>query len=127
MRAEKREAVLVIFHLLHGDIPSLHRVALGAIGAHLATMNIGVAVGAIFADVREDRLNMALGAFHFFVHPAQRIARLVVIEFWDRPYRTPSRRGVAVLARNSKGTMRVASDLFLVVGGGMDARRRHPH
>lgn len=100
MRAQKRKAVLVILHLLYRDIPSLHGVTLCAIGAHLAAMNIGVAIGAILADVCKDRLDMALDAAHFLVHPTQRIAGLVVIKFRNRAYGTPSRRGVAVLAGN---------------------------
>jgi hypothetical protein len=87
-----------------------------------------VTVGAVLADVGEDWLEMALDAFYFFVHPAQGIARFVVIEFRDRAYRAPSRSGMAVLTRNGKGTMRIASGLFLGGGGGgMDAYRCRPH
>lgn len=127
MCAEKGEAVLVILHLLHRDIPTLNGVALRAIRSHLAAVNIRVAVGTVTADVRENWLNVTLDAFHFFVHAAQGIARFVVIEFRDSAYWAPSGSGVAVLARNGKGTMRVASGLFLRISGGMDRRRHHPH
>lgn len=70
MSPKKREPILVILHLLHRDIPTLHGVALGAIRAHLPAMNIGVAISAVFAHVGEGRLGVALDAFHFFVHPA---------------------------------------------------------
>ena len=65
------------------DIPTLHGVALRAIGAHLAAMNIRVAIGAIFPYVGEDGFRVALHALHFFVHAAEQVVGLVVIEFGD--------------------------------------------
>ena len=127
MRAQQRKAVLVILYLLHGDIPPLYGVTLGAIRPHLTAVHIGVAVGAIFACVCKDRLNMALDAVHLFVHPAQRIVGLVVIKFWDRSYRTPSRSGMAVLAGNGEGAVRVASRFFLRIGCKRHVPRGHPH
>ena len=126
MRPEKREAILVILHLLHRDIPSLHGVALGAIRAHLAAMNIGMAIGAVLADIREYRLNVARDAFHFFVHPAQGIAGFVVIEFRNSAYRTPGRCGVAVLARNGQRTMRIARGFLLSVAAWRDGVHQRP-
>lgn len=117
----------MILHLLHGDIPPLYGVTLRAIRPHLTAVNIGVAVGTIFANVREHRLNMALDAVHLFMHPAQGIVGLIVIEFRDSSYRTPTGSGMAVLARNGKGTVRVATGLFLRIGGRMDECRCHPH
>ena len=89
VRAEKREAVLVILHLLNGDIPAFNGVTLRAIGTHLAAMNIGVAIGAIFADIAEYRLAMALRAFHVFVHSAERVAGFVVVELGNSANGTP--------------------------------------
>jgi len=80
VRTEKREAILVILHLLDGNIPALYSVALLAIRAHLAAVNVSVAVRAILAHIREDRLGMAVDALHLFVHAPQRVAGLVVIE-----------------------------------------------
>jgi hypothetical protein len=78
--AEKREAVLVILHLLNGDVPTFNGVTLSAIRTHLAAMNIGVAARAISADICEYWFAMALRAFHVFVHAAEGIAGFVVVE-----------------------------------------------
>lgn len=67
---EQREAVLVVFHLLHGYVPALHRVALRTVRAHLSLVHVGVTVLAILSHVRENRLDVALRALHFFVHAA---------------------------------------------------------
>jgi len=90
MSAQERKAVLVIAHLLHGDVPTLHRVALRAVRPHLTTVNVGVAIGAIFAHVREYGLCVALRALHFFVLPAKRIFGFVVIEFGNRADGSPA-------------------------------------
>ena len=96
---EKRKPVLVIAHLLDRDIPALHGVASRAVRTHLAAMDVRVAIGAVLANVCEYWLNVALRALHFFVHAAERVFRLVVIEFGDRADRTPTCRRVAVFAR----------------------------
>ena len=90
----------MIAHLLHRDIPSLYRVALRAVRTHLAAMDVRVAIGAVFTDICEYRLNVTLRALHFFVHAPQWIFRLVVIEFGHRADRAPTRRCVTVLARD---------------------------
>jgi len=90
MGAEKREAILVVLHALGGDIPALYGVALRAIGAHLAAMNVRVAIGAILADVGEDGFGVALHALHFFVHAAKWVFSFVVIEFGDRANGPPA-------------------------------------
>jgi hypothetical protein len=59
MRAEKREAILVIPHLLHRDVPTLDGVALRAIRTHLPAVNVRVTVRAVLPDIRENRLRMA--------------------------------------------------------------------
>jgi hypothetical protein len=73
--------------------------------SELAAMNVGVAVGAAFADVLEDQAGMALVATHLLVHPAQWIAGLVMIELWGRSNGLPTGVGVAILARDRDGTM----------------------
>ena len=90
----------MILHLLNGNIPALHRVALRAIRAHLPLVNVRVALFTILADIGEHRLDVALRAFHFFVQASQRITRPVVIEFWNRANGLPARGRVTVLARN---------------------------
>lgn len=126
--AEKGEAVLVILHLLNGDVPAFNGVTLGAIWTHLAAMNIGVAIRAILADVGEYRLAMALRAFYVFVHAAEGIAGFVVIELRNSANGAPGCGGVAVFARDGERAMRTFRGLLLRVadvGGGMsrDPRR----
>ena len=82
VRTEKRETILVIFDLRDGNLPAKHRVALRAVGAEFALMNVGVAISAVLADVRKDRFYVTLVTFHFFMHAAERIVGLVVVEFW---------------------------------------------
>jgi hypothetical protein len=101
MSTQQREAILVILHLLHRDIPSLYRVALLAVRSHLAAMNICVTVRAILAYVRKHGLNVAFDTFHFFVHSAQRIIGLVVIELGYRADGLPTGGRVTVLTRDS--------------------------
>jgi len=108
MRANEREAIQVLIDLLDRNVPSLDGVALLAIGAHLALVNVGVAIGALLADVREDRLGVALNAAHAFVHATQGILGCVVIEFGNRADRLPSADRVTVLARNAQTSVRAA-------------------
>ena len=49
--AHKREAVVVLAHRLQDEVPSLHGVTSLATGAHLATMNVGVAIRAMRTGV----------------------------------------------------------------------------
>jgi hypothetical protein len=89
-----------------------------------------VAIRAVFSHIRENRLHMALRALHFFVHAAQRIIRLIVIEFGHCPYRPPPRRGVAVFARNGQRPVRTPSGLPLPHGErsrpSQDGEKRQP-
>ena len=106
VRAKQREAVLVILHLLHRNIPTFHRVTLLAIRTHLPAVNIRVAVRAIFPHIGKNRLHVARHTRHLFMHAAQRIVCLVVIKLRHRADRTPPRRRVTVLARNRKRSVR---------------------
>lgn len=108
MRTDQREAVFVSAYRLQGYIPADHAVALLAIGAELPPMNIGMAVGAVRADVAEYRFGMALHAVNLCMHAPQRIAGRVVIEFGNRADRFPTRLCVAVLAWNGQGSVRAA-------------------
>jgi hypothetical protein len=104
--AQQWKTILVIFHLLDGDIPALNGVALCTIRAHFSLVDVGVAVLAIPANIREDRLDVALGALHFFMHSAKRILGLVVIELRNGADGPPAGSGMAVLARNRQGAVR---------------------
>jgi hypothetical protein len=119
MGAEKREAILVILHLLVYGFPTLHRVALSAIRAHLTAVNIRVTIDAVLPDVGEDRIQVTERAFHTLVHSPQRIFRLVVIEFRACLDRAPRCGGMAIFARDGElRAMRTASRCFTSSRGG---------
>lgn len=111
--SQQRKPVLVILHLLHGDIPALHRVAIRAIRTHLALVHVGMAVPTILGYIGEHRFHVALRALHFLVHAAKRIFCFVVIELRNRLDRPPGRRGMAILTRNCKRSVRTTAILPL--------------
>ena len=115
VRSKQRKTVLVILHLLHGNIPALHRVTLRTIRPHLVPMHVGVAVLTIFGYIGENRFHMALRALHLLVHATQRIVSLVVVELRNRTNRPPPRRGVAVLARNREFPVRTSCGFLPLV------------
>jgi hypothetical protein len=100
VRAEQRESVEVLLNRLDRRPPSENRVALSAVRAKLSAVDVGVTIGAIFANVRENRLGVASRAGHFFVHAAKRVPRGVVIEFGNGANGSPASVGVAILAGN---------------------------
>jgi hypothetical protein len=112
---EKREAILVIFDLLRGDIPTLNGVTLRAIRTHFAAMNVGVTIGTILANIRENGLDVAGNTLHVFVHATERVIGFIVIEFRYRPDGTPTGRGMTVLTGDVERTVRIAGSLFLRV------------
>jgi hypothetical protein len=116
VRSEQREAVLVRLDLLRVQVPTIHGVALFAPVAELAAMNIGVAVGAVHADVFEHEADVALRAGNAGVHSAQGIARLIVVELRNAADRLPTGGGVAVFAGNTDRTVGIARVSFLVLG-----------
>lgn len=111
--SQQGKPVLVILNLLHGNIPSLDRVAICAIRAHLSLVHVGVAILAILSNVGENRFYVALRALHFFVHATQRILGLVMIKLRNSTDRPPSRSGVAILTRNRKSSVRTTAVLPL--------------
>ena len=88
-------------------------MTLGAIGTHLAPVNVGVTISAILADIGEHRLDVAFGAFHFFVQAAQWIVGLVVIELRNSPNRTPTGGGMTIFTRDGEGAVGVTGGFFL--------------
>lgn len=64
-----------------------------------------MAICAMCADIFEDQAGVTLCAGDLFVHSAQRIACVIVIEFRIRPDGFPTRIGVAVLAGGRDGAM----------------------
>jgi hypothetical protein len=107
--AKKRESIVVLLDLLDLHIPAPHVVALVAAGSELSLVNIGVTVGALPSDIREDRLGVALGARYALVQSTQGEARGLVVELRNRPNGLPSFKRVAVLAGNTQWPMRAAS------------------
>ena len=106
VRAGQREAVHVLIDLLDRNLPAADGVAGLASRAHLALVNVGVAVSAFVADVAEDHLGVAGSAGDAFVHAAQRIASLLVIELGHGTDRLPAIDSVAVLARHIEVAVR---------------------
>ena len=111
------KAVVVPLHLLNIDVPTFHGVALLAVGTELALVDVGVAILAALAHIGENHLHVTLGAGHRFVHTAQGIPGMVVIEFGHGADGTPPRRRVAVLAGDVQIAVRTAGG-----GGGVQAR-----
>jgi hypothetical protein len=68
VRSDKGEAIQVLVDLLNRNVPSPNAVALFAVGAHLALVNVGVAISALRTDVGKYHLGVALGAGHALVH-----------------------------------------------------------
>ena len=62
MRSRQREAIVVPLDLLHRYLPPSNCVALFTIRSQLPLMNICVAVLALLAHIRKDRLHVALYA-----------------------------------------------------------------
>ena len=101
----------MILHLLDSNIPTLDGVTLGAVRAHLALVDVHVAVFAILSDIRKNGLHVALYAVHLFVHTAQRVSSLVVVKLRGLANRFPDRRRVTVLARNRERPVRALGRL----------------
>ena len=106
----KRKAVLVLADSLQDEVPAFYCVALLAVCAHLAAVDVGVAVGAVGSGIREHRLGVTLGAGHTFMQAAQRVPRFVVIKFRNGAYGFPAYGGMAILAGNAQVAMGTARD-----------------
>ena len=91
-------------------------MALRAVRTHLAPVHVIVAILAVLAHFGEHRFDVALRAFHFFMHAAQRITGFAVVKFRDGTDGTPTRVGVAVLARNRKRPVWAPGGLTLGLG-----------
>jgi hypothetical protein len=106
--ADQREAIQVLIDLLDRNVPALYRVALLAVGAHLALVDVRVTINALRTHISKDRLRVALGATHALVHAAQRILGRVVIKLRDGADRLPPAQGVTVLAGDIKASVRAS-------------------
>jgi len=110
---QQREAILVIFHGLDGDVPALNRMALCAVRAHFPLVDVVVTILTILANVGEHGLDMALGAAHLLVHGSKRVLGFIVVKFRNRADRLPSSGRVAILTGYGEGTVRTSSGLPL--------------
>jgi hypothetical protein len=106
VRAKEREAILVILDLGDGNLPSENGVALRAVGAEFAAVNVRVAIGAGFAHVSKDGSGMTFHAFDFFVHAPKWVSGLDVVKFRNGADRPPGCGCVAIFARNGQRTVR---------------------
>ena len=123
VRSDQGEPVTVILDRLERNLPALDRMALGAIGAKLAAVNVGVAVGALRADVLEHHTGVALNTVHVLVHPPQGIPGQVVIEFGIGTDGLPAGVTVAVSAGGGDrpvgiGHLGLGSDTYTDAGAG---------
>jgi hypothetical protein len=113
VRAQEREAVLVLLDLLQINVPALHRMTLFTVSAKLTTMNIRMAVSTAAANIAEHHLGVALRARHFLVHATKRKLRLVVVKFRKWANGLPSGSRVTILTRNVQIPVRAARDGLL--------------
>lgn len=97
MSAGEREAIHVHVDLSNGDFPAAHGMTVFASAGHFAAVDVGVAVGALAADVGEDHLGVTVHAVDVFVQAAQRKLGLVVVELGNRSDGLPPVHGVTVL------------------------------
>lgn len=119
VRTRERESVHVLIDLLYRNLPAANRVAGLAVLTHLVLVDVGMAVGALVADVGEHHLGVAGGTGHALMHTAQRIARPIVIKFRHRTNRLPAVDRVAVLA----GDIQVAVRAMRALGALCNLRR----
>jgi hypothetical protein len=83
VRADEREAILMVTNSGYGNLPAFDGVTRLTIRAELAAMDVGMAIRTFLSHIRKNEFHMALGALHFFVHAAERVACRVVVEFRD--------------------------------------------
>jgi len=94
----QRKAIVVLLHLLDGNRPAAHSMALFTIRPQLAFVNVSMAILAALSYIRENQFHVALRAGDRLVHAAQRIAGVIVIEFRNGANRPPRIGRVAILA-----------------------------
>jgi hypothetical protein len=68
VRADQREAILVVTNRRYRYLPTLDGMTRFAIRAELAAVNIRMAVRTFLSHVCKNEFHMALRALHFFVH-----------------------------------------------------------
>lgn len=106
MSPDQRKTVLVLVDGVHRNLPPRDFVAEVALRSILAAMNVGVAILAIRAHARKNRIDMALLAAHVAVHAKEREAGFAVIKLGLTANRLPCRDGVAFFASDFQRAMR---------------------
>lgn len=109
VRTDQRKTVFVVTYLIDRRRPPVNGVAALAPGSHVAAMDVGVTVTALPPHITEHRFQMALGASDGLMHSAKGRAGFVVIELRHLANRSPSAKGVAVLARDVQRAVRTSS------------------
>lgn len=127
--AQQRETIEVIAHVGHRNTPAADRVAILAGRTHLASVDVGVTIGAHFPDFGKDRVGMTLAALHALMHSAQRELRVrVVIELWLGADRFPAQRGMAAFARQLQGAVWIlAARCFAALRAHQCGARKEQH
>lgn len=92
-------------------------MALFAVRPQLPLVNIRMAVLASLSYICEHWLDVALGAIDRLVQAAERVSRLIVIEFRDRTNWPPALRGMTVLTGNAEIPVRTVRTCRLLCWG----------
>ena len=99
MRTDQRETILMLVDVVHRHCPAVRVVTQVALGTVTAPMDVSVAILALLASIRENRIDVALLTRNLCVQTPQRKCRLAMIKFGLRTQRQPSFAGMAVFTR----------------------------
>jgi len=126
VRSQQRKAVLVVLDRACGYSPTLHGVAVFALRAELAAVEIGMACRALGSGFREYSRYVAGVAPDVFVHATQsELGFAIVIEFHLRAQGRPTGGRMAVFAGDGDGAVRIPRRLRRLRTQGRQKRQRH--
>ena len=111
--AEQWKAVQVILNRSRGNRPSLNRVAVFALSAELAPVEIGVAVRTLRPGFGKNVRDVARFTGDVLMHPAQWELGSAVVELGLRAQRREAGGGVTVLASDRNRPVRIPRSLRL--------------
>jgi hypothetical protein len=114
--ANQRKAVLVLTDVVDRNLPTSIPMADVTLRTVFPTMNVGMAVLALLADVCENKIGVAVLARYLGVHSAQGKPSFAMFEFRDSADRRPSNGSVAILAGDVQRAVRTPAN---VLGGGI--------
>lgn len=98
----------MLVDLLDRNVPPLDAVALLAVRAHLALVNVRVAIRTLRTHIGEDHLGMALSTSHTLMHSAQRVLGGVVVKLRYGADGFPTAQSVTILAGNTQASVRTS-------------------